>query len=159
MTMRYLVEPLDRRVMLAAIAGTIFNDRDNDGTFDSSPDLPWGGVTVYLDANDNAQLDAGETSLVSGSLTSGMWGQYRFNNLAVGTYRVRVVPPANFVQTFPAGNAAQVVTLTNPSLVAINVNIGGRDVTQSSRIAGRAYADANANSARDAGEAVLAGVT
>src|SRR5687768_9607200 len=121
--MRFTFEPLDGRVMLAAIAGTTFNDRDNDGVFDPSPDIPWPNVTVYLDANDNAQLDAGETSLVSGSLTGGMAGQYRFNNLAVGTYRVRVVPPANFAQTLPSNGEALVVTLTDPSLVAIGRNI------------------------------------
>ncbi len=156
--MSCLIEPLDRRVMLASISGTIFNDRDNDGVFDSSPDLPWPNVTVYLEANDNAQLDGGEQTTVSGSFTSGMAGRYRFDNLGAGTFRVRVVPPANFVQTFPANGAAQVVTITNPALSALNVHVGGRDATQSSRIAGRAYADANGNGARDAGEPVLAGV-
>ncbi len=73
------------------ITGTVFADNDGTGVPDgNNPPLP--GVTVYLDANQNGQLDPGETSTVTSSD-----GSYGFLVLP-GNYAVAVVPPAGLVQ-------------------------------------------------------------
>lgn len=62
--------------------------------------------TVFVDANDNGALDAGEpvtTTVADGS--------YAFANLAAGSYVVRQVPQAQWQQVAPAANAAIRVTL------------------------------------------------
>src|SRR5262249_33913581 len=47
------------------------------------------GVTVFIDANNNGQLDQGERSAVTDAS-----GNYRFDSVGAGTYRIRVIPPA-----------------------------------------------------------------
>jgi hypothetical protein len=155
--MSHHLQPLERRTLLASFSGTIFNDRNNSATYES-PDLPIGGATVYIDANQNGAFDTGERSVVSGSMLGGSWGQYRFDNLPSGTYHVRVVPPANFVQTFPAANAARVVTVTDPFAV-LGVHLGLRDTTQSSRIGGSTWLDADGSQTLNNAEPTLPGVT
>ena len=54
------------------------------------------GVTVYLDANNNRALDAGEPSTLTAAD-----GSYAFAGLRGGDYVVREVIPADFRQTTP----------------------------------------------------------
>jgi hypothetical protein len=76
-----------------SIAGQLFQDNNGNGVFDSGePTL--NGVTVFLDINNNGVLDGGETSVV----TSGS-GNYNFGSLANGTYHLRQVLPAGYIQS------------------------------------------------------------
>ena len=69
------------------ISGQVFNDLDSSGAPGTkNPSLA--GVTVYLDANGNGQLDPGEAST-----TTDASGDFQFV-VAPGSYSVRVVPPA-----------------------------------------------------------------
>jgi len=78
------------------ISGRLFIDPDQDG--DLSDGRPIAGMTIYLDANYNGQLDAGEPVELTRSD-----GAYRFEGLARGLKHVRqVLPPPN-VQTVPSG--------------------------------------------------------
>ena len=86
-------EVLERRLMLdgdatSEIHGTKWNDLNADRTWDvGEPGLPdW---TVFLDVNQNGQLDPGESST-----TTDANGQYAFTGLAPGTYRVLEVLPS-----------------------------------------------------------------
>src|SRR4051795_10527528 len=73
------IQPLEPRRLFNAINGVVFNDRNNNATYESAgPDIPWPGVTVYLDGNNNGQLDAGEQSTVTASYASGDGGAYHF---------------------------------------------------------------------------------
>src|SRR5262249_61824051 len=55
---------------------------DADGAQDANEQgLP---ATIFLDANDNGRLDAGETSAATDAL-----GHYAFSGLAAGAYTVR----------------------------------------------------------------------
>jgi hypothetical protein len=156
----FRIELLEIRRLFNSISGLVFNDRNNSATYQSAgPDIPWPSITVYLDANNNQQLDSGETSTLTGTFSSGQAGQYKFDNVGTGTFRIRVLPPANYVQTFPAGNGSQTVSIVSASTSAANVNLGIRDLTQSSRLGGRAYADVNSNGVRDTGEVTLSQVT
>ncbi|NLF73029.1 MAG: choice-of-anchor C family protein [Candidatus Anammoximicrobium sp.] len=68
------------------------------------PGLP--GVTIYLDANGNNQLDAGERwtlSQLDNAATPGVdeTGWYSFDGLPIGIYTVRENVPFGYVQTAP----------------------------------------------------------
>jgi hypothetical protein len=77
----------------------VFLDRNSNGlTDDGGPALA--GWTVYLDADGDGQLDAGETST-----TTDASGQYTFANLAPGTHVVRHVVNSRYVNVAPSGAA------------------------------------------------------
>jgi hypothetical protein len=77
-------EPLEARRLLAAVHGDVFNDMNDNAARDAGENgVP--GLTVYLDANLNGQLDAGEESRISESD-----GGYCFDNLAHGHHTIGV---------------------------------------------------------------------
>lgn len=89
-----------------AIGGSVYHDLDGDGTRDvgngstgpggtAEPDL--GGRTVYLDRNRNGVLDGSEPRR-----TTDAGGNYLFEGIAAGTYRVRTVLPAGWAYTSPS---------------------------------------------------------
>lgn len=76
-----------------AITGRVWLDTDGDGLRD------WGeaglaGRVVWLDANDNAILDAGEVLTVTDAA-----GAYAFDGLAPGRHRVAQVDPTGWTAT------------------------------------------------------------
>jgi hypothetical protein len=78
---------------VGSISGQVFNDVNGNGKQDPG-DTGLAGITVYLDANNNGVLDAGEVSTVTASD-----GTFSFSNLVAGTYHVQQVLPANEFQT------------------------------------------------------------
>lgn len=72
------------------IRGTLWNDRDGDGRFDSGESAT-GVRIVFLDDNRNGRLDDGERST-----TSTADGEYSFSGLSAGTYYVSRVFPKGF---------------------------------------------------------------
>lgn len=80
---------------MATISGLKWNDVDADGVKDTTePGLAnW---TIFLDTNQNGQLDTGETST-----TTDANGNYTFTNLAAGTYTVTDVVQSGWEKTFP----------------------------------------------------------
>jgi SdrD B-like domain len=72
-----------------AVSGTLYEDSDRGNDLDASePKLPKDiTVTLYKDNNSNNTIDAGEE--VANTLTNDQ-GQYTFNNVAAGTYKVKV---------------------------------------------------------------------
>src|SRR5262249_23433392 len=79
------------------LTGTVFEDHDGNGTIDSA-DQGLASWTVRLETVNN---------LVLASTTTGSNGTYTFNNLAPGTYRIREVVKAGWLQT--TNNPADVV--------------------------------------------------
>lgn len=74
----------------AFISGTVFDDLDRDGSQDpGEPGLA--GVVVTIDSGADGSID--DQEITDGS------GGYTANVISPGTYRVRAVPPAGFVQT------------------------------------------------------------
>ncbi len=99
------------------LAGQIFNDINADGDQDAG-ELGISGVTVYLDFNDNGQLDGGEPTDVTNQD-----GDYQFDNVVAGEYAVRVVVPVNGTQTSPSGVdnrplTSSLETQTQPNSIA-----------------------------------------
>jgi hypothetical protein len=96
------IEPLERRRLLASISGTVFWDHDADGTRDAGEEA-MAGVTVFIDANSNGQLDPSEVRQ-----TSGAAGDYSFEGLDAGTYRIRAVPTETHVLLTPSATSITV---------------------------------------------------
>ncbi|HTK77796.1 MAG TPA: SdrD B-like domain-containing protein [Gemmataceae bacterium] len=96
------------------ITGSVFFDFDGDGTRDvqhpTEPDLV--GRTVFLDLNRNGVLDANEPRT-----TTDGGGNYAFNGIAPGTYRVRDVLPAGFTHTNPAAGFFDVTVANQQTVV------------------------------------------
>src|SRR5262245_45532026 len=96
---RLLMEQLERRfVMAGSISGMVFNDIDQNGTFDpATGETPLAGQTIYIDQNHNGRLDpSAEPSTVSGAD-----GTYSFSNLQPGQFSVSEVQSTDSAQTFP----------------------------------------------------------
>ncbi len=89
------------------IQGTVWNDINGNGVRDSS-ETGLAGWTIFLDQNQNGQLDAGEIST-----TTDANGNYVFTTLTVGTYTVAGVLQTGWQSTFPT-----------PSPHTINLNAG-----------------------------------
>ncbi len=79
----------------SSISGTKWNDLDGDGVRDANePGLEnW---TIYLDQNQNGQLDNGEIST-----TTDANGDYTFTDLTPDTYHVAEVLQGGWKQTYP----------------------------------------------------------
>ena len=73
-----------------SITGTIYNDKDASWTNDTDTDKPFEGVTVrLLDADGNPVKDSTGAEITTKTDTN---GNYTFNRLPLGDYKVEVVP-------------------------------------------------------------------
>jgi uncharacterized delta-60 repeat protein len=86
-----------------AIRGTVYGDWNDNGVVDSGETSP--GVQVYLDSNHNDAPDSGEPVT-----TSDTTGQYKFADLALGTYDVREAVPSGYLALSPSA-AERTVTI------------------------------------------------
>jgi uncharacterized delta-60 repeat protein len=97
---------------------------------------PVAGATIYFDANNNQQLDAGEIQTVTGAD-----GTYRLTGipgLPAGYRTIGMVPPAGDQQISPANGASRQARVDGPGVVAANVNF---EVGTPSSIVGTLYQD------------------
>lgn len=86
-------------VALSSINGTVFNDANENQILDGESGIAnW---VVYLDSNDNGQLDAGEPSQVTDAD-----GTYTFSDLRPGEYIVAQEVQNGWEQTFPGVGGA-----------------------------------------------------
>jgi len=91
--------------------GFKFNDLDGDGRRDDDePGVP--GFWIYVDYDDDGRLDLGEPTSITQED-----GSYNLTINRNGTFKVREVNMAGWVQTFPGGDdQAHTVTVTDGSL-------------------------------------------
>jgi subtilase family serine protease/alpha-tubulin suppressor-like RCC1 family protein len=97
----------------ASISGQVWNDIDGNGLANSEPMIP--GWTVYIDDNNNNQLDSVETAT-----QTNVDGQYTFNNLKPGSFNVSQVVPAGWKQTYPFLTITTTAADNRLSLPALN---------------------------------------
>jgi subtilisin family serine protease len=99
------------------IFGFIFNDRNGDGEKQEF-ELGLPGRTVFIDANQNGDFDAGEISTITNSS-----GAYQFGEVIVGTVRIDTVVEEPYQLTSPlvVGNEDGYIQVT---LVAGQVSTG-----------------------------------
>ncbi|MCA9225143.1 MAG: hypothetical protein KDA47_06000 [Planctomycetales bacterium] len=101
---------------LGDLSGVQFNDLDADGTRDAGePGLS--GWTIYLDLNQNNQMEMGEPSVLTDAD-----GNYAFTMLTPGNYRVASMPMAGWGRTTPASGFQSSAVLGGQ--VTANVNFG-----------------------------------
>ncbi|MCA9206564.1 MAG: hypothetical protein KDA59_26100, partial [Planctomycetales bacterium] len=79
---------------LGSISGRKFNDLNGNGTDNGGADPGIVNWTIFLDTNNNGVLDGGEVSQLTAAN-----GSYTFANLAPGSYTVREVQQAGWMQT------------------------------------------------------------
>ncbi|MBU1092299.1 hypothetical protein KJ836_01320 [Patescibacteria group bacterium] len=111
----------DPEVQLGSIAGIKFNDHNGNGIKDDESDGVLSGWTIYLDLDDNGELNSGEPFMVT--LES---GSYSFTGLSAGTYVVREVPQNDWDQRLPdaAHDYAYGLTITVAGEDYINIDFG-----------------------------------
>src|SRR5262249_37605050 len=108
----------------ASITGTVFNDVNGNGVFDSN-EHSLKGRTIFVDRG----LDGLFNPNIDPSVVSDAHGHYRIFGVAPGSNRVRMLGVAGFEQTFPAKSAAfQDVTVAELGTTA-NVRFGQRTST------------------------------
>ena len=130
----------------AQISGRVFQDSDDNGKLDAA-DPSLSGWTVLLDADNNGTPGPDEAST-----TTDAYGDYRFSNLAAGTYIVREVVPAGWVQSTTNPAPATVGNGT----VASGVNFGDY---QPIAISGQVFQDVNGDALHDPDARGLSGWT
>jgi hypothetical protein len=130
-----------------SISGLAWNDTDGNGTRNGT-ELVAANREVYIDTNKNGVKDTGERSTRTDAA-----GNYRFANLAAGTYRLRTMPLATGQRLSSPVAGWHDVTLGN------NASVTGRNfgVTTRSYASGRVFNDANGNRVRDSSEQGLSG--
>ena len=92
--------------VLGSIGGFLFDDRNASGGRDPEERL-LPGRAVYLDVDNDWTRDA--TDPVT---TTDVSGSYLFSGVSPGTYRVRQVMPAGWMQLAPANWGSRTVTVT-----------------------------------------------
>src|SRR5262249_33765514 len=131
----------------------VFNDANSNGVLDLANEkgiTPW---TLFLDANNNNQLDAGEVTKQTGN-----GGSFFFGDLEDGTYFVRQVIQSGFRKTLPGtgvNSYTVVVRAGQARSVSKNKDFGN---TTNILLAGTVFNDVNSNGAKDGGEAGIPGV-
>jgi len=131
------------------ISGMKFSDLDRDGVHDASePGLA--GWTIFLDEDDDGQLDDGEASTVTDAN-----GNYSFTNVVPDTYTIREVLQDNWTQTSPVDDHYVVEMLYTQ-------DVAGKDFGNASapgKIMGTKWSDLDADGIFDDGEPGLPGWT
>jgi protocatechuate 3,4-dioxygenase beta subunit len=117
--------------------------------------------TVYNDANGNGSFDSGESGIPGvtvsrgggNTITTNASGVYSFSGLLAGPYTITYTVPTGFANTGSASHAV--------SLVAGGSSTGNNFFAQQrdASISGTVYDDANGNGSFDSGESGIAGVT
>jgi VCBS repeat-containing protein len=129
-------------VTFGQIAGTAFDDLNGSGAWNTGePGLP--GVAVFLDADGDGSLDAGERST-----TTGGDGGYRFEQLAPGAYRVAQLPLAGIAPAAP--QTVHLISGGDARVHLSNFVLGS--------VAGMVYLDSNSDGVRAPGEVGISGV-
>ncbi|HAZ45207.1 MAG TPA: hypothetical protein DCZ55_12255 [Cyanobacteria bacterium UBA11371] len=127
-----------------AISGIKWNDKDVDGIKDNN-ESGLANWQIYLDSNNNGQLDTGETFT-----TTDANGAYTLINLEPGTYTVAEVPQPDWAQTFPTGTGSHAVNVAANQIVE-DINFGNRN-TNFGVIKGTQWNDLDGDGIKDTGE-------
>ena len=132
-----------------SISGVKYNDFNRDGLRDPlEPGLP--GFTIYLDQNNNGQLDPNELSSISVDD-----GSFSFTNLPLNEiYTLREIQQPGFVQTIPDPTF---ISLSPEEPTVSGFLFGSTATGPGGNISGVLFKDLNINGARDSNEPVISG--
>ena len=140
---------------LASLGDLVWNDRDGDGIVDpGEPGIE--GVIVYIDSDNDNIFDQG----IERYAITGVNGQYLIEDLAAGTYTIRVdlsTIPQGAIQTYDLGGvldheASRTLTATED---ATNLDFGYR---AAAGFGDSVWNDLDVDGIRDPGESGIGGV-
>ena len=146
----------------ASIGNFVWDDKDGDGTQDGGePGIP--GVTVVLSGTDGNGTPVNATTTTDGS------GNYTFNNLVPGTYKVTFTAPAGYTFT-PADLGGNDATDSdaNPTngMTTTEVLTSGENNTtydaglfKPASLGNYVWEDTDADGIQELGESPISGVT
>ncbi len=140
----------------ASIAGYVYVDANNDGTFQGT-EAPISGVTVTLTGTDNTGAAVFLTTTTNGS------GAYSFTNLRPGTYQIAETQPAAYLDGKDTiGTPGGATTNDFFSAIALPAGFNGLDNNfgelPPASLAGFVYADVNNDGIKQGTEAGIGGV-
>ena len=158
------VAPILQIPLPSSIAGTVYEDFDGDNYRDPV-DTPLAGVSVSL-----YELINGDYVFTGRSTTTDAAGNYRFDALRPGTYRVVETQPAGYASVGATAGTVDGATrgaVTNVDVISSVSLLGGEDSIHNdfaeyrpASVSGRVIADLNLNCTYDAGtDKLLSGVT
>ena len=162
-------------VTLGSIAGKVYLDKDNNGSFGGS-DSAIAGVTLNLTgysfgANGTDDNGSGDDLAVTATTTTDTSGNYSFPGLLAGKYTVtepnQPANTGNGITTAGSNGGTATTTAVAPSVISgivINTAPGftstGNDFAEvDGSLQGYVYVDANNNGAKDGGETPINGIT
>jgi len=126
--------------------------RITEGGTPSQPEPGLSNWTVYIDDNNNGELDDGELSTVTG-----VDGSYSFLDMPDGSYILREVLQDGWERTAPGGDGSRVVAIAGGD--ATDQDFGNFYTGEPSEIHGMVWEDTNTDGVRDPGESALVGWT
>lgn len=132
------------RSTVSAVTGTVWNDTDADGVRDAG-ETALAGRAIYVDANGNGAMDAEELRTYSS-----FDGTYRLPLPSAGTYTIRQLLPADWLQTSPATGAGRTVVIASSGDTSAGNDFASRFTR--AQITGSVFNDANSSSVVDSGE-------
>lgn len=135
-----------------SVGDRVWLDVDRDGVQDQG-ELGLPGVTVTITNADGSAVTDINGNTVTSAVTDAD-GEYSFDDLPAGQYRVTVVPPAGYVATKPA----QVTSVALSGVARDDTLDVGLDPSQVT-VGGAVWADADGDGVLDAGEVGTSGVT
>ncbi|MFC2042202.1 hypothetical protein ACFLTV_01690 [Chloroflexota bacterium] len=112
-TRRYEIVPKPFRT--TSMSGTKFKDLDADGVGREDGEPGLGGWTIFVDYDDDGNLDAGEPSDITDAD-----GKYTLYGIASGTWKVKEVMQAGWTNSYPALGYHEEVFYTGGSLTGRN---------------------------------------
>ncbi|MGD1716728.1 Calx-beta domain-containing protein, partial [Dapis sp. BLCC M172] len=133
--------------LTGSISGIKFQD-DNNNSIQDLGEIGLAGFTIYIDINNNNNLDNGEPNTITNPD-----GSYIIEDIETGTYTIREIQQPGFTQTTTDPNINVTANENTP-----NVNFGNFPIFPGS-ISGTIFNDSNSNGLFDTGETGLANVT
>lgn len=106
-----------------SLHGIKWNDANADSEFDCPGEVceqKLSGWTIFLDEDEDKQLDENEIRSVTSSEEGENFGWYWFNDLPAGDYSICEVQQNGWTQTYPADGNCHTVTLPNDSQLTQN---------------------------------------
>ncbi|MBZ8181031.1 SdrD B-like domain-containing protein, partial [Oscillatoria salina] len=131
------------------ILGSKWNDTDGDGVWESN-ESGLENWTIYLDTNNNGQLDSNEKST-----STDKNGHYSFTGLKPGNYIVREVQQEGWIQSTPNEGYYDVSLSSDASPFPVLTDLDFGNYQSSGTISGSKWNDADGDGIWDAGEVGL----
>lgn len=145
--------------VITSVSGSIYRDRNGDGTQQDALEEPIAGVVVFQDIDEDGTLDAGEPSA-----TTDAEGNYSFDAVGINTSEDITIqvdestvpdvpgsdPLAKFIFVVDGTDSREVSV--NPGFVSSGIDFTLKAPVESARVLGTIFDDLDSDGTRDTGE-------